>query len=60
MAVVNPRQVRDLAKPIGQLPETEPLDARVLAHSGEAVRPSIRTLRYAETQILSAVLARRP
>ena len=59
VAVVNPRQVRDFAKSTGQLAKTDRLDAMVLAHFGEAVRPPIRSLRDAETQILSAVLARR-
>ena len=59
VAVINPRQVRDFAKSRGQLAKTDRLDARVLAHFGEAVRPSIRPLWDAETQILSAVLARR-
>ena len=57
--VVNPRQVRDFAKSTGQLAKTDRLDARVLAHFGEAVRPSIRPLRDVDTQILSALLARR-
>ena len=39
VAVVNPRQVRDFAKSTGQLAETDRLDARVLAHFGEAVKP---------------------
>ena len=59
VAVVNPRQVRDFAKSTGQLAKTDRLDAMVLAHFAEAVRPPIRPLRDAETQILSAVLARR-
>ena len=59
MAVVNPRQVRDFAKSTGQLAKTDRLDARILAHFAEAVRPQIRPLRGAETQSLAAVLARR-
>lgn len=59
VAVVNPHQVRDFAKSTGQLAKTDRLDAMVLAHFGEALRPPIRPLRDAETQILSAVLARR-
>ena len=59
VAVVNPRQVRDFAKSTGQLAKTDRLDARVLAHFGEAVRPPLRPLRDADTQILGAVLARR-
>ena len=42
VAVVNPRQVRDFAKSTGQLAKTDRLDAQVLAHFGEAVRPTIR------------------
>ena len=59
VALVNPRQVRDSAKSTGQLAETDRLDAQVLAHFGEAVRPAIRPLRDADTQALGAVLARR-
>ena len=59
VAVVNPRQVRDFAKSTGQLARTDRLGAMVLAHFGEALRPAIRPLRDAGTQILSAVLARR-
>ncbi len=59
IAVVNPRQVPDFAKSTGQLAKTDRLDAQVLAHFGEAVRPEIRPLRNADTQALGAMLARR-
>ena len=59
VVVVNPRQVRDFAKSTGQLAKTDRLDAHVLAHFGEAVRPPMRPLRDADTQALGAVLARR-
>ena len=59
VAVVNPRQVRDFARSTGRLAKTDRLDAQVLAHFGEAVRPPIRPLRDNETQVLGAVLARR-
>ena len=59
VAVVNPRQVRDFAKSTGQLAKTDRLDAQVLAHFGEAVRPPMRPLRDADTQALGALLARR-
>jgi transposase len=39
VVVVNPRQVRDFARAIGQLAKTDALDARVLALFGERVRP---------------------
>ena len=48
VVVVNPRQVRDFAKSTGQLAKTDRLDAHVLAHFGEAVRPPMRPLRDAE------------
>ena len=42
VAVVNPRQVRDFARATGKLAKTDTLDAAVLAHFGEAVRPPVR------------------
>ena len=59
IAVVNPRQVRNFARSTGRLAKTDRLDARVLAHFGEAVRPPMRRLRDEDTQALGAVLARR-
>ena len=59
VAVVNPRQVRDFAKAIGQLAKTDVLDARVLARFAEVVRPAPRPLRDADAQALAALLTRR-
>ena len=59
VAVVNPRQVRDFAKSTGQLAKNDRLDARILAHFGMAIRPTVRPLRDAESQVLSATLSRR-
>jgi transposase len=59
VAVVNPRQVRDFAKAIGQLAKTDALDAQVLARFAEAVRPEPRPLADAQAQELSALLTRR-
>lgn len=59
VAVVNPRQVRDFAKALGRLAKTDRLDAAVLAHFAEAVRPTPRPRPDAETQALAALLARR-
>ena len=58
-AVVNPRHTRDFAKATGQLAKTDALDARVLAHFAEAVRPVPRLLPEAQAQALSALLGRR-
>ena len=49
VVVVNPRQVRDFARATGTLAKTDALDAAVLAHFADAVRPSVRPLRDAET-----------
>ena len=59
VVVVNPRQVRDFAKATGKLAKTDTLDAAVLAHFAEVVRPPVRPLRDAETQILNSLVARR-
>ena len=59
VVVVNPRQVRDFAKATGQLAKTDHLDAQVLAHFGQAVRPTPRALPDAQSRELSALLARR-
>ena len=45
VVVVNPRQVRNFAKATGRLAKTDALDAQVLAHCAEAVRPPVRQLR---------------
>jgi transposase len=57
--VVNPRQVRDFAKATGTLAKTDALDASVLAHFAQAVRPELRPLADAETQALGGWLTRR-
>jgi transposase len=44
VAVVNPRQVRDFARATGRLAKTDRLDAPVLAHFAQAVRPTPRPL----------------
>ena len=59
VVVVNPRQVRDFARATGTLAKTAALDAAVLAHFAEAVRPPVRPLREAETQALNSLAARR-
>jgi transposase len=59
VAVVNPRQVRDFARAVGQLAKTDALDAALLARFGEAVRPAPRPLPDAAQQELAALLARR-
>ena len=59
VVVVNPRQVRDFARATGKLAKTDSLDAAVLAHFAEVIRPPVRPLRDAETQVLNSLVARR-
>jgi transposase len=59
VVVVNARQVRDFARAVGKLAKTDAIDAAVLAHFGEAVRPELRTLPDELTQDLQSWLARR-
>jgi transposase len=59
LSMVNPRQVRDFARATGKLAKTDQLDAQVLAHFAEAVRPTPYPLPDAQTQELTALLTRR-
>ena len=59
LAVVNPRQIRDFARATGKLAKTDPLDAAVIAHFAEAVRPQARPVASAEAQALGELVARR-
>jgi len=59
VAAVNPRQVRDFARAIGRLAKTDALDAAVLAHFAEAVRPEPRPLPEAQAEQLRALVVRR-
>jgi transposase len=57
--VVNPRQVLAFARALGHLAKTDRLDAAVLAHFAEAVRPAPRPLPDAQAGELKALVARR-
>jgi len=59
VVVVNPRQIRDFAKATGQLAKTDALDAQILAHFADVVRPEPRPLPDAQTQELAALVTRR-
>jgi transposase len=59
VVAVNPRQVRDFAKATGKLAKTDAIDAQVLAHFADAVRPAVRPLPDAATRALSALVTRR-
>ena len=59
VVMTNPRQVRDFAKSTGQLAKTDRIDAAVLAHYAEAIRPKPRPLPDELTLELRALTARR-
>jgi transposase len=59
VAVVNPRQVRDFAKALGRLAQTDRIDAQVLALFAARVQPVSRPLPDEATQELEALLTRR-
>jgi transposase len=46
--VVNPRQVRDFAKATGRLAKTDKIDAQVLAHFADVIRPDVRQMKTEE------------
>lgn len=56
--VVNPRQVRDFAKATGRLAKTDKIDAEILAHFGEAVRPALRAVPEPASEELRALITR--
>ena len=58
-AVVNPRQVRDFAKATGRLAKTDTIDAEVLAHFAEVIRPEPRPFVDEQTLALEALVMRR-
>jgi transposase len=57
--VVNPRQARDFAKATGRLVKTDRLDAFVLAHFAQAIRPTPRAIPDTEAREFQEILARR-
>ena len=59
VAVINPRQARDFAKATGQLAKTDVIDARVLAHFADAIRPEVRQISDESSRQLEDLVARR-
>lgn len=57
--IVDPARARSFAKSLGQHSKTDAIDARVLAHFAEAVRPEARCLPGEDTLGLQALLDRR-
>ena len=59
VVVVNPRQVRDFARGIGQLAKTDSVDADVLAKFAQLVQPVARSQKTAQTTDLAELVHRR-
>ena len=59
VSIVNPRQVRDFAKAIGQLAKTDCIDALVLARYGEAIKPRLTPLPTKEERLIKEFVSRR-
>lgn len=57
--IVNPRQVRDFARAMGQLAKTDRLDARVLAAFAALIKPAPRPLKANDELELDALSGRR-
>ena len=58
-SLINPRQARDFAKATNQLAKTDRIDAAVLAHFADVIRPAPRPLPDAAAQAFTALLTRR-
>ena len=59
VVVVNPAQVRAFARALGARAKTDPIDAGVIARFAEAIKPKLRTLPDAQSQLLAGFVARR-
>ncbi len=59
VVVINPRQARYFARSTGRLAKTDSIDAQVLAHFAEAVRPQVRPLPDERVQELASIVSRR-
>jgi transposase len=59
VVIVNPRQVRKFAGAIGRLAKTDAIDAAVIAHFAQAVRPPVRPLPDDLAVRLAELMARR-
>jgi transposase len=59
VVVVNPKQVRDFAKGMGQLAKTDPIDAAILAQFAQIVKPVSKTHSTPQTAELTELVRRR-
>ncbi len=59
VALINPRQGRDFAKATGKLAKTDAIDAEVLAHFGEAMKPQVLAIESEMARQLGELISRR-
>jgi transposase len=59
VAMINPRQGRDFAKATGRLAKTDAIDAQVLAHFGEAMKPPVLAIESESARQLGELVSRR-
>lgn len=59
VSLVNPRQVRDFARSLGQLAKTDAIDARLLARFGEVLKPEVSRLSEGADEEMRALELRR-
>ena len=59
VAVVNPRQVRDFARSVGQLAKTDRIDAEIIARFAQATNPEPKPAPSAEHLMLKELITRR-
>ena len=59
VALVNPTRIRRFAQASGKMAKTDKLDAQVLAHFGQALRPEVRVLKSELEEQLDLRISRR-
>lgn len=59
LAVVNPAQIRNFAQAAGKRAKTDPIDAAVIAHFADALRPEPRELPDEQARLLAEMVSRR-
>jgi transposase len=59
VALINPRQGRDFAKATGRLAKTDAIDAMILAHFGEVMKPQVLAIESESARQLSELISRR-
>lgn len=59
LVIANPRHVHQFALSTGKLAKTDKLDAKMIAHYGEALQPRLTAIKPENTQKISDLLVRR-